>query len=74
MVERKKLVLEKSAEKPIIRQVRRACKDIVRWTESFISLGDVISQVDPVHIGLPWAGIKAILVVSSRSIESHSHY
>lgn len=34
--------------------------------DKFKSVGDVIANVDPLHVGLPWAGIQAILEVSTR--------
>ena len=30
-----------------------------------MDVGDIIAQVDPVHIGLPWAGIRLVLLVSA---------
>jgi hypothetical protein len=29
----------------------------------FKAVGDVVANIDPVHVGLPWAGILAILEV-----------
>jgi hypothetical protein len=36
---------------------------IVQFLDKFKSVGDVVANVDPVHVGLPWAGIRAILEV-----------
>ena len=36
---------------------------VVQLLDKFKSVGDVVANVDPVHIGLPWAGIRAILEV-----------
>jgi hypothetical protein len=36
---------------------------VVQFLDKFKSVGDVIANVDPVHLGLPWAGIRAILEV-----------
>lgn len=63
MAETKKSELGKSDEKPFMRQMRHAYTEIITWTQKFVALGDIISQVDPVHIGLPWAGVRAILIV-----------
>ncbi|KAF2235894.1 hypothetical protein EV356DRAFT_431237, partial [Viridothelium virens] len=41
--------------------------EIVRWTQKFMTIGNILAQVDPIHIGLPWAGIRAILVVSAHN-------
>jgi len=38
---------------------------VVQLLDKFKSVGDVVANVDPVHIGLPWAGIRAILEVAS---------
>lgn len=32
--------------------------------EKFKSVGDVVANVDPLHVGLPWAGIRAVLEVN----------
>ena len=39
---------------------------IMQLLDRFKAVGDVISNVDPVHVGLPWAGIRVILEVSTR--------
>ena len=50
-------------ETALAQRVRRAYSGIVAWTQKFVALGDVLSQVDPVHIGIPWAAIRAVLIV-----------
>lgn len=40
---------------------------VVQLLDKFKSVGDVIANVDPVHVGLPWAGIRTILEVGSHS-------
>ncbi|KAL9044615.1 MAG: hypothetical protein Q9214_002261 [Letrouitia sp. 1 TL-2023] len=62
--EGKKSELEKGAGSPFKRQLRHAYDEVVTWTEKFVTLGDVISQADPVHIELPWAGVRAVLIIS----------
>nr|POF13670.1 vegetative incompatibility protein het-e-1 [Quercus suber] len=37
---------------------------VLRWLDRFKSVGDVIANVDPVHVGLPWAGIRMLLEVA----------
>ena len=34
---------------------------VVQLLDKFKAVGDVVANVDPVHVGLPWAGIRAIL-------------
>jgi hypothetical protein len=36
---------------------------VVQLLDKFKATGDVAANVDPVHIGLPWAGIRIILEV-----------
>ena len=36
---------------------------VARLLDKFKAVGDVVANVDPVHVGLPWAGIRAILEV-----------
>jgi hypothetical protein len=36
---------------------------IVRLLDKFKAMGDVLANVDPIHVGLPWVGIRAILEV-----------
>lgn len=38
--------------------------NIVKWLDRFKQVGDVASNADPVHVGLPWAGIRLLLEVS----------
>ncbi|TKA65217.1 hypothetical protein B0A55_11914 [Friedmanniomyces simplex] len=37
---------------------------VVQLLDKFKSVGDVVANVDPVHVGLPWAGIRTILEVA----------
>ncbi|KAI7081408.1 WD40 repeat-like protein [Hortaea werneckii] len=37
---------------------------VLRFLDKFKSVGDVIANVDPVHVGLPWAGVRTILEVA----------
>jgi hypothetical protein len=36
---------------------------LVRFIEKFKSVGDAVANIDPVHIGLPWAGVRSVLDV-----------
>jgi hypothetical protein len=44
--------------------LREKADNIVKWLDRFKQVGDVVSNADPVHVGLPWAGIRALLEVS----------
>lgn len=70
MAETKVSELGNSTEKPLIRQMRHAYKEVITWTQKFVAMGDIVSQVDPLHIGLPWAGIRAVLMVRFSSFKA----
>lgn len=36
---------------------------ILQFVDKLKAVGDIVANVDPIHIGLPWAGIRAILEV-----------
>jgi hypothetical protein len=36
---------------------------VVQLLDKFKAVGDVVANVDPVHVGLPWAAIRAVLEV-----------
>ena len=40
---------------------------VVGWLNRFTAAGDVVANVDPVHVGLPWAGIRLLLEVITRA-------
>jgi hypothetical protein len=44
--------------------LREKADNIIKWLDRFKQVGDVASNVDPVHVGLPWAGIRLLLDVS----------
>ncbi|KAK0845389.1 hypothetical protein LTR03_007446 [Friedmanniomyces endolithicus] len=37
---------------------------VVELLDKFKSVGDVVANFDPIHVGLPWAGIRLILEVA----------
>jgi hypothetical protein len=43
---------------------------VVRLLDRFKAVGDIVANVDPVHVGLPWAGVRAILEVRIRQRDS----
>lgn len=46
--------------------LRDVAGKIVDWLDRFKAVGDVVANIDPIHIGLPWAGIRFVLEVSIR--------
>jgi hypothetical protein len=36
---------------------------LVRFIDKFTLVGDAAASIDPVHAGLPWAGVRSILEV-----------
>jgi len=41
---------------------------IVRWLDRFKAVGDLAVNADPVHAGLPWAGLRFLLEVRNRTV------
>ncbi|KAF7502845.1 hypothetical protein GJ744_005000 [Endocarpon pusillum] len=41
--------------------LREKAEKVVHWLDRFKSIGDVVANADPIHIGLPWAGIRLLL-------------
>ncbi|KAF7505435.1 hypothetical protein GJ744_000762 [Endocarpon pusillum] len=41
--------------------LREKADKVVYWLDRFKSVGDVVANADPIHIGLPWAGIRLLL-------------
>ncbi|GAB7362343.1 hypothetical protein MBLNU230_g2669t1 [Neophaeotheca triangularis] len=37
---------------------------VLRFLDKFKAVGDVISSADPVHVGLPWVGVRVLLQVA----------
>lgn len=65
---------EKGEEPALTQRLRRAYSGVITWTQKFVALGDVVSQVDPVHIGLPWAAIRAVLTVRDYNLSGRLFY
>lgn len=42
--------------------VREKAEKLVGWITKFKEIGDIVSQYDPVHAALPWAGVRFILI------------
>lgn len=43
--------------------LREKADKVVHWLDRFKPVGDVVANVDPIHVGLPWAGIRLLLEV-----------
>jgi len=43
---------------------------VCAWLDRFKQIGDIVANVDPLHAGLPWAGIRLLLQVRPFSIFS----
>lgn len=44
-------------------RLRDEADKIVRWLDRFKQVGDIAANADPIHAGLPWAGIRFLLEV-----------
>ncbi len=43
--------------------VKEEADKVVGWLDRFKAVGDIVANVDPIHVGLPWAGIRLLLEV-----------
>jgi hypothetical protein len=43
--------------------LRDLAQKIIVWIDKFKEVGDVAANFDPVHVALPWAGIRFLLQV-----------
>lgn len=43
--------------------VKEEADKVVSWLDRFKAVGDIVANVDPMHVGLPWAGIRLLLEV-----------
>ncbi|OQV00791.1 WD domain-containing protein [Cladophialophora immunda] len=44
--------------------LREEADKVIRWLTKFKDVGDIAVNVDPIHAGLPWAGIRLLLEVA----------
>ncbi|KAG4436715.1 hypothetical protein IFR05_007798 [Cadophora sp. M221] len=44
-------------------KVRDVANNVVKFLNKFKAVGDVAASFDPVHAGLPWAGVKMLLEI-----------
>ncbi|KAK3613195.1 hypothetical protein LTR56_028022, partial [Elasticomyces elasticus] len=50
--------------------LRDEADKVAALLDRFKSVGDVVANVDPVHVGLPWAGIRIILEAPTENFET----
>ncbi|KAI5810798.1 hypothetical protein BZA77DRAFT_161382 [Pyronema omphalodes] len=43
--------------------LRDIAMKLLGWMERFKGIGDIMAQCDPIHAGLPWAGVRFLLEV-----------
>jgi hypothetical protein len=44
-------------------QLRDTADKVLDWLDKFKAAGDIVSNVDPLHAGVPWAGIRFLIQV-----------
>jgi hypothetical protein len=49
-------------------RLRDTADKVIVWLDKFKVVGDIAVNVDPMHAGLPWAGIRFLLQVQSTMI------
>ncbi len=49
--------------------VKEEADKVVGWLDRFKAVGDIVANVDPMHVGLPWAGIRLLLEVKPHAPE-----
>ena len=51
--------------------VKEKADKVVGWLNRFRAVGDIVANVDPVHVGLPWAGIRLLLEVKAPHLSAN---
>jgi hypothetical protein len=54
--------------------LRDVASNVVKFLDKFKEVGDVVTSIDPVHAGLPWAGFKVLLEVRQSLCSRRSGY
>jgi hypothetical protein len=44
-------------------KLRKEADKVIFWLDKFKQVGDIAANADPIHAGLPWAGIRLLLEV-----------
>jgi hypothetical protein len=61
MCERKQWTVTFRSRTFILRDIS---EKVVKWLDRFKSIGDIAANADPIHAGLPWAGVRMLLDVA----------
>jgi hypothetical protein len=48
-------------------RLREEADKVILWIDRFKSVGNIVVNADPIHAGLPWAGIRLLLEVQSHT-------
>ncbi|KAG8525573.1 uncharacterized protein KY384_009217 [Bacidia gigantensis] len=59
----RKMEIEKRDLKSSTRRFWLAYNEISTWVQKFVTIGDVLANINPVHVGIPWAAVRATLIV-----------
>lgn len=51
-------------------ELQQVADRVFKWLNKFKQIGDVLVNIDPLHAGVPWAGIRFLLQVRSFQILS----
>jgi hypothetical protein len=65
---RKRWKIKKKNGEVII--VRDVFEKIIKWINTFKTIGDIVVQYDPGHASLPWAGLSLLMQVSQSSLQN----
>ncbi|OCK73496.1 hypothetical protein K432DRAFT_364803, partial [Lepidopterella palustris CBS 459.81] len=53
--------------------LKKKADTVVQWLDRFKDIGDIAAGADPIHVGLPWAGVRLLLeatLAESKQMES----
>ncbi|KFY54785.1 hypothetical protein V497_07443 [Pseudogymnoascus sp. VKM F-4516 (FW-969)] len=51
--------------------IRDQAERIVKFVRTFSALGNAIANIDPIHVGIPWAGVCAVLTLVLNDSTQH---
>ena len=55
-------------------ELHRVADKVFDWLNKIKQIGDIVVNVDPLHAGVPWAGIRLLLQVRSFQIQSETPF
>ncbi|KAH6670609.1 hypothetical protein B0J14DRAFT_99850 [Halenospora varia] len=56
-------------QRPLV--IRDQAERVVKFVQTFSALGTAVAQIDPIHVGIPWAGVCAILTLVLNDTTQH---